>query len=87
MSFNLLLYTAYQIAGENSETEEELLALGIPFLCTHTLGGVGWELPPRGPHWDLLTTKVEQLQFISPTETLPVSYFTSTYLQRLQIVS
>ena len=63
MSFNLL-FLVYQIAGENSEREEELLALGMPFLCTHAIGGVGWELPPRGPHWDLLTTKVEQLQFL-----------------------
>ena len=23
-------------------------------VCIHTLGGVGWEPPPRGPHWDLL---------------------------------
>ena len=23
-------------------------------VCIHTLGGVGWEPPTRGPHWDLL---------------------------------
>ena len=23
-------------------------------IYTHTLGGVDWERPPRGPHWDLL---------------------------------
>ena len=38
----------------------------------HTLGGVGWEPPPRGPHWDLLVqtmiladAKCSQLIFIS----------------------
>ena len=34
-------------------------------VCIHTLGGVGWEPPPRGPHWDLLanltTTVISKL--------------------------
>ena len=35
------------------------LAIGMRFclfvycIHTHTLGGVEWEPPPRGPHWDL----------------------------------
>ena len=27
--------------------------------CIHTLGGVGWEPPPRGPHWDLLAIALD----------------------------
>ena len=34
------------------------------FQHTHTLGGVGWEPPPRGPHWDLIPITVETLAYM-----------------------
>ena len=33
-----------------------MVELIVMLLCTHTLGGVGWEPPPRGPRWDLPAT-------------------------------
>ena len=34
-------------------------------LYTHTLGGVDWAPPPRGPHWDLLANYTHSIETLS----------------------
>ena len=54
-----LMLSLFKITGNMEDPRTvELLVVGMLFLCTHTLGGVGWEPPPRGQHWDLLCAQL-----------------------------
>ena len=44
------------------------------FLFIHTLGGVGWEPPPRGPHWDLLAIAMD-VTFAYPQTIHPHNHY------------
>ena len=50
--FKFVALSMYEFAGKNSEANDgrRTTVVALLFLCTHTLGSVGWELPPSGPH-------------------------------------